>query len=479
MNKYIILFFILLFISNLKIVENIEPVKQIDFYKQNLKYKESNKNWVRAHSGMKNMLKKWAYTTFDGAYKIAPKYVYKPKSIKDIVEIIKKHTGEKIKASGGHHTFNDIGITNNVIIKTYNLNKILKLDKKNKLVTVQSGMLLEDLNIYLEKNNLSFPILPAIPYQSIGGALATSSHGSNLNIGSMASFIKSIVIVSGDGKVHKLSKKDGDLFRAAVTNIGAIGVVYSVTLKCEDLFVVDHKKEFMTIKQFVDSSDKLLKKYDYLQAYLFPFKKGKSEARVYLRDKVINWKNNKSKIKVADRNKNIKKLDKKYDYGHYVLTKNFEASYYTETEIAVDFSIWKKALFAIINLFKNNKYKYKTSYPILVRFTGPDDSLIGMTSGRPSVYFDIFDKVENKCKNNLKQFYLAFYKLLVNEFNGRPHYGKRHCLNKKDMIKLYGKNNIHKFNNVRKLMDPYNMFANNYVNRLLVNNGKNVCTFGC
>lgn len=502
-NQHVIIIILLiiyfLFFNKNNFLEGIEPIteKNNDYYMQPFKYDISKKHWNAAHSGMKKRLKKWSYTTYDGAYKVTSKTTYKPESLADIVDIINKH--KKIKASGGHHTFNDIALSDDVIIKTYNLKKI-SLDKRNmNYVICGSGLLLEDINIFLQKNNLGIPVLPAIPYQSIAGALATSSHGSNIDHGSMSSLVVSMIIVGGNGVIYRLSKnkieildkkeqvirsenkKNNDMFKAAITNLGSLGVVYSVILKCDPLFAIDNTTEFMSINNFITRSDKLLKENEYMQAYLYPLKKGKKQTRVYKRKKIPVTISDINKNRKLNQGKDIKSISKKIDYSHRVLTKNLEASYYTETEIAVPKDSWKDALQEIIELFEDmDKDGYRTKYPILVRFTGKDNSLIGMTAGRDSVFFDIFDKTSNKCKKGLRKLFGSFYNILVNKYKGRPHYGKRHCLNYKDMVKIYGIENIERFNKVRKIMDPKDIFTNEYTSRLLDNKkGVNVCTFGC
>lgn len=492
MNNFIVIIIILFLLYNLLsnnrlYKEDLTLIKAKDnhnFYEQYFNHKESEKHWHNAHKFMEPSLKKWSYTTFDRSYKIQAKNVYFPEDLQDIKNIINKYKNDNvvIRASGGHHTFNDISLSKDVIVKTYKLNKILKLDKIKKQVTVQSGILLEDINLFLENNNFAIPVLPAIPYQSIAGALATGSHGSTQSHGSMSSMIKDITIVLADGKDYMFTEEHGDLFRAMVTNLGALGIVYSVTLQCVDLFVVDHIRKMMTIEDFTDNANKLIKNNEYFQGYLFPFKKGKDQARVYLR-KVINKFDKKTIIKNRKEG-DIKKMKRKVDFGHRVLTKNFEASSYTESEIAVPKDVWKDALRDIINLFEIHKDKYRTTYPILVRFTKMDNSLIGMSSkikrynntiNKHVVFFNIFDKATNRCKPEFANFFKDYNTLLVKKYGGRPHYGKHHCLNRKDMIEIYGQN-FYKFEYMKDLLDPKGLFTNEYIERLFVDK-KKYCTF--
>jgi len=55
---------------------------------------------------------------------------------------------------------------------------------------------------------------------------------------------------------------------------------------------------------------------------------------------------------------------------------------------------------------------------------------------------------------------------MIDKFEGRAHYGKKHYFNKNKMKKAYGLN-LTKFNQIRKKLDPNNMFSNEYIKRLL------------
>lgn len=155
------------------------------------------------------------------------------------------------------------------------------------------------------------------------------------------------------------------------------------------------------------------------------------------------------------------------DISHKVLNANQEAGFYTEEEISVNRNKWIEAVDATIKLyFEHEKKGYKSGWPILVRFTDQDDSLLSMTSGRNSVFIDIFNNATKVKDKSLIDYFKAFEKLMIDKFEGRAHYGKKHYFNKNKMKKAYGLN-LTKFNQIRKKLDPNNMFSNEYIKRLL------------
>jgi L-gulonolactone oxidase len=425
----------------------------------NAMYKQNNN---KEH----NTIKQYSYVTNDGSHKIISKNIYHPKSLNEIIKIIKNSKNRKIRVSGGHHTFNTISISPDVTMRTTNLNKIIKLDKNKKRVTVESGITLLKLNRYLEKQGLSISILPAIPFQTIAGAISTSTHGSTTNFGSMSSMIVDVTIVLANGNVIKIDKNH-KYYKAVITSLGCLGVIYSITIQCEDLFTIEHKRVKMKLKDILDSYKDLQNKYEFLQMYIFPFTND-YDCVVYLRKKIkIENKDYGNILKRAKKNTKFNKID----FSHNILTKNMEGQSYTEMEIGIPEKHIKSAIYDIIRLYEDykKKYKYHTKYSILIRFTRADtNSLLSMVSNRDTVFIDVFNESELHSDPILNKLFKEIHDSFIEKYGGRPHYGKKHYLDKSQMEKIYGKDVINKFNNIRKQMDPHRMFSNVYINKLLL-----------
>nr|QBK87116.1 MAG: D-arabinono-1,4-lactone oxidase [Marseillevirus LCMAC201] len=460
-----------------------------DYALQSWIYDDSDKNWHRAHNFMYETLSKHSYITFDLRYKAEPKYTFIPGklvkftcknltsrtteikkawlgNIKDLQEIVKKHDDGVIRASGGHHTFNDISITQDTMIRTFNLKNVLNIDKKNKQITVESGILLQDLNLCLADNNLALHVLPAIPFQSLGGVLSTSSHGSRWDMGSMSQAIVGITMIIANGSVRTFTKKDPE-FTAVQVNLGCLGVVHSYTVQCVDLYAIEHTKKKMLWSDVLGGIDEYLNKYLFFQCYIKP-DRDDLQTTVYLRKKV-NPKNFTEKELSKDRTVSVKKLDHKVDYGMYVLTKNQEASHYTEIEIAVPAEVFPDAIKDTIQLIKSYRQQFNWNYgrSILIRFTGADTGLLSMTSGRESVFINIFQPAKNATDPLVLSLFRDFQNLLTSKYFGRPHWGKYNEMTPELTEKLYGKANFDHFNAVRKQLDPNGVFSNDYIKRAL------------
>lgn len=158
-----------------------------------------------------------------------------PKNVEELQEAIKKC--KKVRALGTKHCFNTIADSKENQISTEAFNKIIGLDKEKNTVTVEAGIKYGEMCKYLDDNGFALHNLASLPHISVAGACATSTHGSGIKNGSLATAVSAIEFVNGKGEVVSLSReKDGEEFGAAVVNVGALGIATKITLDVQPTF---------------------------------------------------------------------------------------------------------------------------------------------------------------------------------------------------------------------------------------------------
>lgn len=161
--------------------------------------------------------------------------LYTPKTVAELQEVIKKC--KKVRGLGTKHCFNKIADSTENQISTAAFNKIVSLDKANNTVTVEAGIKYGELCKYLDDNGYALHNLASLPHISVAGACATSTHGSGIKNGSLATAVSALQMVNGKGEVVSLSRqKDGDEFLGAVVGLGALGIVTQMTLNLQPTF---------------------------------------------------------------------------------------------------------------------------------------------------------------------------------------------------------------------------------------------------
>jgi alditol oxidase len=141
------------------------------------------------------------------------------------------------KVLGSRHSFNDVADTSETLISTERMNKIVGIDKNQSLVWVESGVRYGTLGIYLEEQGFALHNLASLPHISVGGAIATATHGSGDSNGNLASIVKGLEIMRSNGSMVKLGPENPEFF-GSVVNLGALGVVTKIALSIQPTFQV-------------------------------------------------------------------------------------------------------------------------------------------------------------------------------------------------------------------------------------------------
>ncbi|MEK7831069.1 MAG: FAD-binding protein, partial [Acidobacteriota bacterium] len=177
-------------------------------------------------------LKNWAgnleYSTDKVAY---------PETVEQVQAVVKQ--ADKLRALGTQHCFNKIADSPHQLLSAKKLNRILALDAGKKTVTVEAGVRYGTLGEYLQGKGFALHNLASLPHISVGGSIATATHGSGVKLGNLATAVSGIEFVTAAGDVVMLTReKDGEQFNGAVVHLGGLGIVTKVTLDILPTFQV-------------------------------------------------------------------------------------------------------------------------------------------------------------------------------------------------------------------------------------------------
>jgi FAD/FMN-containing dehydrogenase len=113
-----------------------------------------------------------------------------------------------IRGSGASMVDGCIG-ENALVISSERMNRVLKLDVKNKFIEAESGMKITDLNNSLHSLKLIFPLIPFNPIQTIGGMIALNAvTKESQSLGKMNDWVEEVEFVDGTGKSFYTKKKE-------------------------------------------------------------------------------------------------------------------------------------------------------------------------------------------------------------------------------------------------------------------------------
>lgn len=413
----------------------------------------------------------------------SPSKVLHPKNLEELRQIVLSN--EKIRVMGSRHAWSGGIITGDTLISLQHLDKVGKVDKATKTVTVGAGIQLKNLLKALEIQGYTIINMGSYAEQTLAGAISTATHGSGLNFQCLASQVVSFRLMDAAGNV--LSFQEGEEhYHAILTGFGCFGITFEMTIRVTESFQMDVLTEGEPYEQVVSNVFKYAEQYDHFRMWwmvpddrmvAYKFKRIKSNEtesgiKRWFRDvffavyvyraflllgklhppKLVPFING---ILSKFASKRRTRISRSY---HAFLTP--QAPLHKETEWAFDFKDAQRLLTEYRELMLQSGHTY--NFVQSLRITKGDNFWMSPCYGRDSLWLSCYniEYDDAKWKDQLRKFQAWAMKN-----GGRPHFGKF-----ADVGADYYRTVFPKFNDFVALMkqyDPKGKFRNEWVERSL------------
>lgn len=163
----------------------------------------------------------WAGNVLYGAERVVA-----PETVEEAQELVAAEPA--IRALGTRHSFSRLADSRHALLSTERLNRIVALGEHT--VTVEAGIRYGELGTALREHGLAVANYASLPHISVGGAVATATHGSGLANPSLASSVVALDLIGADGELVALRRGEPG-FDGAVVSLGALGVAARIELE--------------------------------------------------------------------------------------------------------------------------------------------------------------------------------------------------------------------------------------------------------
>lgn len=161
------------------------------------------------------------------------------KSAQEVSSILKYANQEGIpvtpRGAGTNLVGSTVPLYGGIIIDLSKMDRVLELDKETFTVTVEPGILLKDLQSYVESQGLFYPPDPGEKESSIGGNISTNAGGMRaVKYGVTRDYVRGLEIVLADGTIVQAGGKNvKDASGLSIKNLitGSEGTLAVIT-KC-------------------------------------------------------------------------------------------------------------------------------------------------------------------------------------------------------------------------------------------------------
>ncbi len=197
-------------------------------------------------------------TNWAGNHRYSTDNFHTLSSAEQVRKFVKEH--DSLKVLGTRHCFNDIADSTRALVSLRPMDRVVELDAKARTVTIEAGISYGQLCPYLHEKGFALHNLASLPHISVVGACATATHGSGIKNGNLPTAVSALELVTADGDVLTLSRdKDGDRFLGAVVNLGALGVVTTITLDMQPAFMMRQDVyENLPMSQLIDHFESIM-----------------------------------------------------------------------------------------------------------------------------------------------------------------------------------------------------------------------------
>ncbi|MEU8353123.1 D-arabinono-1,4-lactone oxidase, partial [Streptomyces sp. NPDC048845] len=196
-----------------------------------------------------------------------------PASVAELARTVTRaaEDGLRVKAVGTGHSFTAAAATDGVLIRPERMAGVRRIDREAGTVTVGAGTPLWQLNENLAAAGLSLANMGDIMRQTAAGAVGTGTHGTGRDSASVAAQLTELEMIIADGSLLRCSEREHpDVFAAARTGLGALGVVTSLTFAVEPLFLLTAHEAPMSFDRVTGAFDQLVAENDHFEFYWFP-----------------------------------------------------------------------------------------------------------------------------------------------------------------------------------------------------------------
>jgi L-gulono-1,4-lactone dehydrogenase len=392
--------------------------------------------------------------------------------------------GRRVRVAGSGHSFTDAACTDGVMLDLGAVDRVLDVDRASGLVRVEAGIVIGDLARRLAGHGLAMENQGDIDRQTIAGAISTATHGTGVRFQNLSAQVEGVELVLADGTVEGIdADSDPDWLLAARAGLGALGALYSVTIRTVPAYTIRRVDRPLPLDDVLAGLDELVDANDHFEFYVFPHTdtaivresertdeppRPGSSAREFFQEVVLeNW--------LVDGYARVGRLlpssippmarflarqvgrSVKVDASHRVFASERRVKF-TEMEYGIPREHGAEAVRRVYELIE--KRGLQVSFPIEVRFVAPDDVLLSPSHERETCYIAV-----HMYRGSEWEPYFRGVEEIMGAYDGRPHWGKRHFLTAETLSRRYPR--WDDFQRARSRLDPEGRFANAYTDRVL------------
>lgn len=420
------------------------------------------------------------WRNWSGAQSCLPAARIAPATEAQLAEALRNTTGA-VRPVGAGHSFSALVPTDDTVLSLGNLHGMLRHDAQTLQSEWWGGTPMSQMGAPLAQAGLALPNMADIDYQTLAGAIATSTHGTGPRFGSYSDQVVGLRLLTASGDAIDCdAQRYPHVFDAARCSLGALGVVTRIRLQNRTAFKLHRREWVQRYEELLEDMPRLLREHDHFEMNVLLHsdvavamtmdetadprvlskQPGGDVDKVALLQRVhLEWRNS-PRVHARMLNFLVKyavSFPDVIDASCKVFA-NVRDVRFNEMEYEVPAEAGPACLREIMKKIRDEKLD--SFFPIEYRYVKRDNAMLSMFQGRDACAISVHQYYRMDHHDFFARIEPVFWK-----YDGRPHWGKLHTLNARLLAPLYPR--WKEFLAVREALDPAGKFLNAHLRSVL------------
>ena len=412
------------------------------------------------------------WRNWSGSVVAHPAAIARPRDEEELAAIVR--TARQVRVTGAGHSFMPLCETTGTLGSLDDMAGELIVAADRQSVDAPAGWSLKRLTAALWEQGLSLSNQGDVNPQSLGGALATGTHGTGQDLGSLAALARSFRLVLADGSMVDCDETtEPELFEAQRLSLGLLGIATRARVAVVPALHLEERIEQRPLAEVLERLPELAAATRHMEFFLFPYAASAtlktlhptaavelpeeaSDDRVFQAccDLAAAAPRSVPLIQrtLARLTRSSRRAGPAWQIFPSERTVRFEEMEY---ELPVANAV--AALRAALELVKTRRLPL--IFPFEFRLVAADDIWLSPFHAGPCASISVHQYAPMPWAEHFAELEAVF-----RAHGGRPHWAKRHSLTSADVRALYPQ--AEAFGRVRKRIDPEGKFMNDHLRQL-------------
>lgn len=403
-----------------------------------------------------------------------------PETEDQLVSLLAAATGT-VRPVGAGHSFSALVPSEGTLVAVDRMSGVLRSDAERLQAEVFAGTRLHQLGPALAARGQAMPNLPDIDYQTLGGAVATSTHGTGIEFGSLSAEVTALTVATPRGELVSCDReRNAELFHAGRCSLGALGVVSRMTLQNQPAMRMRETTRVADVHEVLDSVASLRAAHRHFEFFAFPHTRAALTISTDEADASVPTELGDDAREVELLRNVYRKVGGLPGFGdwlyerllaagvddapvhrtgpsHSVLT-HVRLSRFREMEYTVPAEAGPDCLREILAAIVERRIPIV--FPIEYRYVKGDDIWLSMFHERDGCSISLHQYADQDHRPYFDAMEPIFWK-----YEGRPHWGKLHSLGAEQLARRYPR--FDDFRGLRAELDPEGRMLNDHLAHVL------------